>query len=139
MADAPGRVLVATFSSLISRIQQVIDAAAKHQRRVCIVGRSMIDTSRMALELGYLKAPDGILARLDELHGLPRNKIVFVTTGSQGEPTSALVRMANRDHRQLHILRGDTVVISATPIPGNESLVSRTREILFKQGYEVSY
>ena len=139
MADAPGRVIVATFSSLLSRIQQVIDAAAKHQRRVFIVGRSMSDTARMALELGYLQAPDGILGRLDELRGMPRDKIVFVTTGSQGEPTSALVRMANRDHRQLHILRGDTVVISATPIPGNEGLVNRTVDNLFKQGAQVLY
>jgi len=139
IANATGRVIVTTFSSLISRIQQVIDSAARHQRRVFIVGRSMSDTTHMALELGYLNAPDGILARLDELHGLPRNKIVFVTTGSQGEPTSALVRMANRDHRQLHIMRGDTVVISATPVPGNESLVNRTVDSLFKQGAQVLY
>ena len=139
IANATGRVIVTTFSSLVSRVQQVIDSAARHQRRVFIVGRSMNDTSRMALELGYLNAPDGILARLDELHGLPRNKIVFVTTGSQGEPTSALVRMANRDHRQLHIMRGDTVVISATPVPGNESLVNRTVDSLFKQGAQVLY
>ena len=139
MADAPGRVIVTTFSSLVSRIQQVIDSATKHQRRVFVVGRSMSDTVRMALELGYLTAPDGILARLDELRGMPQNKIVFVTTGSQGEPTSALVRMANRDHRQVHILRGDTVVISATPIPGNESLINRTVDNLFKQGAQVLY
>ena len=139
MADAPGRVIVTTFASLVSRIQQVIDSAAKHQRRVFIIGRSMSDTVRMALELGYLNAPDGVLARLDELHGLPRNKIVFVTTGSQGEPTSALVRMANRDHRQVHILRGDTVILSATPIPGNEALINRTLDNLFKQGAQVLY
>jgi len=139
MAEAPGRVIITTFSSLVSRIQQVIDAAVRHERRVFIVGRSMSDTARMALELGYLHAPDGILARLDELRGMPRNKIVFVTTGSQGEPTSALVRMANRDHRQVHILRGDTVVISATPIPGNEGLVNRTVDNLFKQGAQVLY
>ncbi|MFC2071747.1 ribonuclease J [Chloroflexota bacterium] len=139
IAEAPGRVIVTTFSSLISRIQQVIDAAAKHQRRVFIVGRSMSDTAHMALELGYLHAPDGILGRLDELRGMPHNKIVFVTTGSQGEPTSALVRMANRDHRQVHILRGDTVVISATPIPGNEGLVNKTVDNLFKQGAQVLY
>ena len=139
MADAPGRVIVTTFSSLVSRIQQVIDSATKHQRRVFVVGRSMSDTVHMALELGYLNAPDGILARLDELRGIPQNKIVFVTTGSQGEPTSALVRMANRDHRQVHILRGDTVVISATPIPGNESLINRTVDNLFKQGAQVLY
>ncbi|MFC1932149.1 ribonuclease J [Chloroflexota bacterium] len=139
VAEAPGRVIITTFSSLISRIQQVIDAAAKHQRRVFIVGRSMSDTARMALELGYLHAPDGVLARLDELRGMPRNKIVFVTTGSQGEPTSALVRMANRAHRQVHILRGDTVVISATPVPGNEAVVNRTVDNLFKQGARVLY
>jgi len=139
MAEAPGRVIVTTFSSLVSRIQQVIDAAAKHQRRVFVVGRSMSDTVRMALELGYLNAPPGMLARLDELRGMPHNKIVFVTTGSQGEPTSALVRMANRDHRQVHILPGDTVVISATPIPGNEALVNRTVDNLFKQGAQVLY
>ncbi|MFC1847242.1 ribonuclease J [Chloroflexota bacterium] len=139
IAEAPGRVIIATFSSLISRIQQIIDAAAKHQRRVFIVGRSMTDTTRMALELGYLSAPDGVLARMDELRGLPRNKIVFITTGSQGEPTSALVRIANRDHRQLHILRGDTVVISATPIPGNEGLVNKIVDSLFKQGAQVLY
>lgn len=139
ISEAPGRVIVATFSSLVSRIQQVIDSAAKHQRRVFVVGRSMSDTVQMALELGYLNAPNGILARLDELRGMPHNKIVFVTTGSQGEPTSALVRMANRDHRQLHVISGDTVVISATPIPGNEALVNRTVDNLFKQGAQVFY
>ena len=139
LANAPGRVIITTFSSLISRIQQVIDAAAKHQRRVFIVGRSMIKTTQMALELGYLSDPEGVLSRLDKLKGMPRNKIVFVTTGSQGEPTSALVRIANRDHRQLHILRDDTVVISATPVPGNEGLINRTLDNLFKQGARVLY
>jgi len=139
MAEAPGRVIVTTFSSLVSRIQQVIDSAARHQRRVFIVGRSMTDIVRMALELGYLKAPNGILARLDELKGMPHNQVVFITTGSQGEPTSALVRIANRDHRQVHIVRGDTVVLSATPIPGNESLINRTVDNLFKQGAQVLY
>jgi len=139
MADAPGRVIVTTFASLVSRVQQVIDAAAKHQRRVFIIGRSMTDIVRMALELGYLNAPDGILARLDELKGMPHNKVVLVTTGSQGEPTSALVRIANQDHRQVHIIRGDTVVISATPIPGNEALINRTVDNLFKQGAQVLY
>ena len=139
IANAPGRVIVATFSSLVSRIQQVIDAAAKHQRRVAIVGRNMTNTTRIAMELGYLNAPDGILAHLDELHSIPRNKIVFATTGSQGEPTSALVRMANRDHRQLHILRDDTVIISASPVPGNEAVVNRTVDTLVKQGARVFY
>jgi ribonuclease J len=139
IADAPGRVIITTFSSLISRIQQIIDAAAKHGRRVFIIGRSMSDNVKMALELGYLNSPDGVLARLDELRGLPHDKIVVVTTGSQGEPTSALVRMANRDHKQLKIVKGDTVVISATPVPGNEAVVNRTVDNLLKQGAQVLY
>jgi ribonuclease J len=139
IASAPGRVIVTTFSSLISRVQQVIDAAVKHGRRVFVVGRSMTDTVNIALELGYLKAPDNVLGRIDEVRGLPSEKIVLVTTGSQGEPTSALVRMANRDHRQVHIQRGDTIVLSATPVPGNESLVNRTVDSLFKQGAQVLY
>ena len=139
MADAPGRVIVTTFSSLVSRVQQVIDAAAKYGRRVFIVGRSMSDTTRMALELGYLNAPDGILGRIDEARGLPRDKIVFITTGSQGEPTSALVRMANRDHPQVHIHHGDTIVMSATPVPGNEAVINRTVDSLFRQGAQVLY
>lgn len=139
MGDAPGRVIVTTFSSLVSRVQQVINAAAKHGRRVFIVGRSMSDTVRMALELGYIQAPDGILGRIDEARGLPHNKVVFVTTGSQGEPTSALVRMANRAHPNVNIHSGDTIVISATPIPGNEAVVNRTVDNLFKQGARVLY
>ncbi len=139
MGDAPGRVIVTTFSSLVSRVQQVIDAAAKHGRRVFIVGRSMSDTVRMALELGYIQAPDGILGRIDEARGLPNDRVVFVTTGSQGEPTSALVRMANRDHPNVNIHAGDTIVMSATPIPGNEAIVNRTVDNLFKQGARVLY
>jgi len=139
MAEAPGRVIITTFSSLISRIQQVIDSAAKYGRRVFIVGRNMADIVRMAVELGYLQAPKGILGKLDEVKGLPHEKIVFVTTGSQGEPTSALVRMANRDHRQLHIIPGDTVAISATPVPGNEALVAKTMDNLLRQGANVVY
>jgi ribonuclease J len=139
MAEAPGRVIVTTFSSLVSRVQQVIDAAARHQRRVFVIGRSMADIVKMTLELGYLKAPEGILARIDELKNTPHNKVVFVTTGSQGEPTSALVRIANRDHRHVHVLRGDTVVLSATPVPGNEALINRTVDNLFRQGAQVLY
>jgi ribonuclease J len=139
MSEAPGRVIITTFSSLVSRIQQVIDSAAKYGRRVFIIGRNMSDIVRMALELGYLHAPDGILGRLDEIKRLPNNKIVFVTTGSQGEPTSALVRMANRDHRQVHIIPGDTIAISATPVPGNEAVVAKTMDNLLKQGANVVY
>ena len=139
IAEAPGRVIIATFASLISRIQQVIDAAAKHQRQVFILGRSMVDSVRMASELGYLVAPPNVLGRLDGLRKLAHDRIVLLTTGSQGEPTSALVRIANRDHPQAHIVPGDTVIVSATPIPGNESLVSRTVDNLFRQGAQVFY
>jgi ribonuclease J len=139
MANAPGRVIVATFSSLISRVQQVIDAASRHGRRVFVAGRSMGDTVRMSQELGYLKDPKGILGRLDQVRGMPHEKVVFITTGTQGEPTSALVRMAGQDYRQLHIQRGDTVVLSATPIPGNEALVNRTLDNIFRRGAQVLY
>ena len=139
MAQAPGRVIVTTFSSLVSRIQQVIDAAAHHGRRVFVVGRSMTDIVKMTRELGYLKAPDGILANIDQLKKMPPEKVVLVTTGSQGEPTSALVRIANKDHRHVHIIKGDTVVLSATAVPGNEALINRTVDALFKQGAQVLY
>ncbi|HEX79401.1 MAG TPA: ribonuclease J [Dehalococcoidia bacterium] len=139
MTNAPGRVIVTTFASLVSRLQQVIDVAAKCRRRVFVIGRSMSDTAKIALELGYLKAPEGVLARIEELKGMPHDKVIIITTGSQGEPTSGLVRIANRDHRHVSITRGDTVVISASPIPGNESLVNRTMDSLFKQGAQVFY
>ena len=99
----------------------------------------MTDNVKMAIDLGYLNAPNGVLGRLEEAHGLPHNKVVFITTGSQGEPTSALVRMANQDHSQVRVLRGDTVILSATPIPGNEALVNRTLDNLFKLGAQVVY
>ena len=139
IVNARGRVIVTTFSSLISRIQQVIDVAAKHDRRVFIVGRSMSESVKIALELGYLTAPEGLLGRIDEVKALPPEKIVLITTGSQGEPTSALVRMANHDHRHVHIQEGDTIVLSATPVPGNEALVNRTVDSLFKQKARVIY
>ncbi|MBP1706662.1 MAG: ribonuclease [Chloroflexi bacterium] len=139
MANAAGRVIVTTFSSLIARVQQVFDSAAKYQRKVFIVGRSMNDTVKMSIDLGYLNVPNGVLGKLEESRGLPHNKIVFITTGSQGEPTSALVRMANQDHAQVHVQRGDTVILSATPIPGNEALVNRTLDTLFRRGAHVLY
>lgn len=139
IAEAPGRVLITTFSSLISRIQQVIDAAAKHKRHIFIIGRSMRDTVKMSTELGYLNVPSGVLCNLDQLHHFAHNQIVLLTTGSQGEPTSALVRIANRDNSQVRIIQGDTVVMSATPVPGNESLVNRTIDTLFRQGAQVIY
>ena len=139
IGDASGRVLVATFASLISRVQQVIQAAVNHQRKVCIVGRSMVDNVHMAEEMGYLDIPPGTLVSINQSRGIPPEEIVFVTTGSQGEPTSALVRIANQEHRDVKIMSGDTVIISATPIPGNELLVSRTIDNLLRQGAKVLY
>ena len=139
IGDAPGRVMVATFASLISRIQQVIQAADRYSRKVSIVGRSMVDNVNMAAAMGYLTLPPGILLPLSESRRLPPEEVVLLTTGSQGEPTSALVRIANRDHRDVRVMEGDTVIISATPIPGNELLVSRTIDNLLRQGAEVLY
>jgi ribonuclease J len=139
MNNAPGRVVVATFASLISRVQLVIDAAVKHGRRVFVVGRSMVDNVQMALEQGYLTAPPGLLGRIEELSRLPDNKVVVCCTGSQGEPTSALARMANGDHRWVQIKSGDTVILSASPIPGNEGYVYAVVNNLFKLGAHVLY
>ena len=139
IGDAPGRVMVATFASLISRVQQVIDAAARHGRKVAIVGRSMADNVSMAAEMGYLNLPHGTLVSLSEIRSFAPEQTVLITTGSQGEPTSALVRIANQDHRDVSVMEGDTVVISATPIPGNELLVSRTIDNLLRQGAHVLY
>jgi ribonuclease J len=140
VGEAKGRVIITTFASLISRMQQVFDVAVKHDRRVFIIGRSMKEIASMALKTGYLTAPPGIICRLDELKTLPHNRVIVLSTGSQGEPTSALVRMANRDpSSRVQIIRGDTVVISATPIPGNEALVSKTTDSLFRQGANVIY
>ena len=139
IGEASGRVMVATFASLISRIQLVIDAAARHGRKVAIVGRSMADNVNMAAEMGYLALPPDTLLGLSEIRSYPPEQVVLITTGSQGEPTSALVRIANQDHRDVSVMEGDTVVISATPIPGNELLVSRTIDNLLRQGARVLY
>ncbi len=139
IGEAPGRVMVATFASLVSRVQQVVDAAERHGRKVSIVGRSMVETVNVASELGYLRLPPGILLPLNATRKLPPEQVVLMTTGSQGEPTSALVRIANKDHRDVTIMAGDTVVISATPIPGNELPVSRTIDNLLRQGAKVLY
>jgi ribonuclease J len=137
MATASGRVIVATFASLISRVQQVIDAAYRNGRRVFVTGRSMVDNVQMALELGYLSVPENVLTPIDQLSRMQPQKVAIMTTGSQGEPTSALVRMASRDHRHIQIARGDTVVISASPIPGNDMLINRTIDNLCRLGAQV--
>lgn len=139
IGEAPGRVMVATFASLVSRVQQVVDAAERHGRKVSIVGRSMVDNVNVASDLGYLRLPPGILLPMHATRNLPPEQVVLLTTGSQGEPTSALVRIANEGHRDVKIMPGDTVVISATPIPGNELPVSRTIDNLLRQGARVLY
>lgn len=137
--EAQGRVIVATFASNISRVQQVIIAARRHGRRVGFVGRSMVKNSRMASRLGYLDIDPQELLTSDQMNGLPDERVAIVCTGSQGEPTSALVRMARGEHRQINLRRGDTVILSADPIPGNEELINRTIDNLFRAGADVHY
>ena len=139
IADAPGRVMVATFASLISRMQQVIDAAVRHNRKVAVVGRSMSNNVKMATNMGYLTAPPNTIVPLHEARRLPNNRLIIMATGSQGEPTSALVRIANGAHRDISVEPADTVVISASPIPGNEKTVAKTIDNLFRQGANVIY
>jgi ribonuclease J len=139
MSTAPGRMIVTTFASLIARVQQVIDAAEANGRRLFVTGRSMQDNVQMAIELGYLRVPKGMMVSVRELDRIPHEKLAIVTTGSQGEPTSALTRMANQDHPHVKIVPGDTVVLSASAVPGNESLVYRTVDNLFRLGARVLY
>ncbi|MBC7263859.1 MAG: ribonuclease J [Chloroflexi bacterium] len=136
---AKGRVIVATFASNISRIQQVLDTARRYNRRVAVVGRSMVNNVRIAEELGYLKAPNGVLVNVEEVNRLPPRQAAVVCTGSQGEPTSALVRMSMNTFPAVNLVPGDTVVVSATPIPGNEELINRTLNNLFRLGANVYY
>ncbi len=138
-ANAPGRILIATFASLISRVQQVVETAERYERHVAFVGRSMQNNVQMAIELGYLHMPKGMMIRAEDINKYPADQIVIICTGSQGEPTSALTRMANGDHRLVHIQPGDTVILSATPVPGNERMVHRTINNLFRLGAEVLY
>jgi ribonuclease J len=139
LTNAEGRVIVATFASLIARVQQVIDAADITGRKVFVTGRSMMDNVQMARERGYLDFPREMTLNVNELKNTPAEDIVVITTGSQGEPTSALTRMANGDHQHVQIQPGDTVVLSASPIPGNESLVYRNVDNLFRLGAHVLY
>lgn len=137
--SAKERIILASFASNVHRVQQVITAAFENNRKVAIVGRSMQNYASIAAELGYLTVPEGILVDVDEILQLQGNQICIITTGSQGEPMSALTRMAMNDHRKMEIQPGDTVVISANPIPGNEKSVARTIDQLFKLGANVVY
>jgi len=134
---AKQRVVVATFASNVHRIQQVIDAAEATRRKVTVIGRSMVNVVNIANELGYLRVPDGMLIEPEEINNYAADKIVVLSTGSQGEPMSALTRKARSTHRKVEILPGDTVIISATPIPGNEKYVGRTVDELYRLGAHV--
>ena len=136
---ARNRIIVATFSSNVHRIQQIFDAAVKYKRKVAVMGRSMVNVVSISLEMGYLKVPDGGLIDIDEIRNYTNDKVVVVCTGSQGEPMSALTRMSMGDNRKVQIVPGDTVIISATPIPGNEKHVTRVVNELMRSGAEVIY
>ena len=139
IADATGRVIVTTFASLISRVQIVIDAAEKHGRRVFVTGRSLVNHVQMARDLGYLRVPDGIMMNARELDTYPSAKTIVICTGSQGEPTAALTRISNGTHQNITIHADDTVVLSSNPVPGNETLVYRNIDNLYKAGAHVIY
>lgn len=134
-----GRIIITTFASNVHRIQQVMDAAAKTNRKVAAVGRSMVKVISIALELGYLRVPDDLLIEIEDIHKYSPEQIAVLTTGSQGEPMSALSRMAKGIHRQMTITSDDTVIIAATPIPGNEQSVSKIIDFLSRIGADVVY
>ncbi len=133
------RIIVATFASNVHRVQQIIDAAHRYGRKVAISGRSMENVAEVASTLGYLNVPDKVLISIDEIKKYRPNQLVIITTGSQGEAMSALSRMAFSDHRKVEIVRGDTVIVSASPIPGNEKAISTVINELFKKGANVVY
>ncbi|MBR61680.1 MAG: ribonuclease J [Dehalococcoidia bacterium] len=137
ISQAPGRIIVATFASLISRMQIVLDSAHRHDRKVAVVGRSMSNNLKMAIKMGYLNVEPNILISLKEAKKLPDSKTILLATGTQGEPTSALVRMSRNEHKDVKIVSGDTVILSSSPIPGNESLVAKTIDDLYRLGAKV--
>lgn len=138
-AAAPGRIIIATFASLIARIQQVIDIAGRHGRKVATLGRSLDNNVKVAKELGYLSDPEDVLVSPKVVANLRDNQVAYIVTGSQGEPMAVLSRIANRDHHKITVGEGDTVIVSATPIPGNETSIFRIIDQLFRAGAEVIY
>lgn len=136
---AKGRIIVASFASNVHRIQQVLDAAAKYRRKVAVVGRSMVNVVSIATELGYLTFPEGMFVDVNDVGNYRPEQLAIITTGSQGEPMSALTQMAMASHKKISIMKGDTVIISASPVPGNEKLINNTINHLFKQGANVVY
>jgi ribonuclease J len=139
MRNAPGRVIVATFASLISRIQQAINVADRHGRKFAIAGRSMAENVKMARQLGYLHVPDEMQVHLGDIHHIPPEQLLILATGSQGEPTAVLSRLATGRHPSLRIEPGDTVVLSSHTIPGNEEMIHRVINRLFQKGADVLY
>lgn len=139
ISSAPGRIILATFASNISRVQQVSQIARGHGRRVGVIGRSMINNVRMAINLGFLDLAHEDLLSTSDMNNLPPEQVIIICTGSQGEPSAVLARLAANEHAQLAILPTDTVVLSATPIPGNEELVNRIIDDLFRLGANVIY
>jgi ribonuclease J len=137
--DAKGRILIGSFASLISRMQQVANAAQRHGRVLAFVGTSMVENAKMARKLGYLDVPDGLIVKLDQALKMKPSKVVLMCTGTQGEPSSILGRLSKGTNRQFDISKGDTIVLSSTPIPGNEEMVHRTINHLFQRGAEVIY
>ena len=137
--NAKSRIIVATFASNIHRIQQIVNSSVKFDRKVALSGRSMVNVVTVAMKLGYLNIPAGVLLDIDKIQKLPSEEIVMITTGSQGEPMSALTRIASSTHRKVGIEKGDLVIISASAIPGNEKFISRVIDDLFKQGADVIY
>jgi ribonuclease J len=137
--EARGRIIIGTFASLISRIQQAANAAMRYNRKLAIAGTSMAENVRMAHKLGYLSFPDDLIVRLDEAVRMRPRDVVIMATGTQGEPSSVLARVANGQHNQIKVQRGDTVIMSSHPVPGNEEMVHRTINRLFQRGAEVLY
>ena len=133
------RIIVATFASNVDRIQQIINTAIKYKRKVAVSGRSMENILKVALELGYLNVPDKTLIELSQINRYPKEQLVVITTGSQGEPMSALYRMAFTGHRQIEVGKDDRIIISASPIPGNEKAISQMVNELFRRGADVVY
>ena len=133
------RIIITTFASNVHRLQQIIDVAVKYGRKVAVTGRSMENVLRVSMVLGYMNIPEGVMMDLDHINKLPRNKVVIISTGSQGEAMSALYRMAFSEHKQIQVDSGDRIIISASAIPGNENMISRVIDELFHKGAEVIY
>ena len=137
--EASGRVIIVTFASLIARVQQIINSAERHQKKISLVGRSMNVNIKMALRMGYVKDSGNVIVSIKESRNLPLNKVIYIATGSQGEPNAAITRIANGNHPDINIVNGDTVVLSSSPIPGNETSVAKTIDSLFRRGARVIY